>query len=265
MSSASEGRYGAIERAYGEGRFSDALERAEALLTELQGPDAPPETQTVLGRLQLLTGHIHLYGLGQPDEARAYYQAVANSSAPSTLVDLAQAGLKRCEEQPAASAAPAASTQASSPVTPEGLDLPATPWLNQLSEPQEALSALQAAWREVPASPPAATPLPDEGTPATPWGIDEASSASEAETPADHSITEGPEEDTSKTKQETALHTEVELVEDQDSSSPGPDYSLGNLVVELAPSPDDPPSENRPQQPKERGQSWRRFFKLKRP
>jgi len=265
MSSASESRYGAIERAYGEGRFSDALERAEALLTELQGPDAPPDTQAVLGRLQLLTGHIHLYGLGQPDEARAYYQAVARSCAPSTLVDLAQAGLKRCEEQPAASAAPAASTQASSPVTPEGLDLPATPWLNQLSEPQEALSALQAAWRDVPASPPAATPLPDEGTPATPWGIDEASSASEAETPADHSITEGPDEDTSETKQEPALHAEVELVDEHDSSSPGPDYSLGNLVVELAPSPDDPPSENRPQQPQERGQSWRRFFKLKRP
>ena len=263
MSSASEGRYGAIERAYGEGRFSDALERAEALLTELQGPDAPPETQAVLGRLQLLTGHIHLYGLGQPDEARAYYQAVAHSSAPSTLVDLAQAGLKRCEEQPAAS------TQASSPVTPEGLDLPATPWLNQLSEPQEALSALQAAWRDVPASPPAATPLPDEGTPATPWGTvtaaDEATSASEAETGADHCITEGPDEDTSETKQETALPAEVELVDEQDSSSPGPDYSLGNLVVELAPSPDDPPSENRPQQPQERGQSWRRFFKLKRP
>jgi len=268
MSSASEGRYGAIERAYGEGRFSDALERAEALLTELQGPEATAESQAVLGRLQLLTGHIHLYGLGQPDEARAYYQAVAHSSAPSTLVDLAQAGLKRCEEQPAASAAPAASTQASSPVTPEGLDLPATPWLNQLSEPQEALSALQAAWRDVPASPPAATPLPDEGTPATPWGTvtaaDEATSASEAETGADHCITEGPDEDTSETKQETALHAEVELVDEQDSSSPGPDYSLGNLVVELAPSPDDRPIENRPQQPQERGQSWRRFFKLKR-
>ena len=265
MSSASEGRYGAIERAYGEGRFSDALERAKALLTELQGPEATAESQAVLGRLQLLTGHIHLYGLGQPDEARAYYQAVANSSAPSTLVDLAQAGLKRCEEQPAASAAPAASTQASSPVTPEGLDLPATPWLNQLSEPQEALTALQAAWREVPASPPASTPLPDEGTPATPWGIDEATSASEAETPADHSLAEGSGEDTSATKKEPALHTEVELVDEQDSSSPGPDYSLGNLVVELAPSPDEPPSENRPQQPQERGQSWRRFFKLKRP
>ena len=263
MSSASEGRYGAIERAYGEGRFSDALERAEALLTELQGPDASPETQAVLGRLQLLTGHIHLYGLGQPDEARAYYQVVAHSSAPSTLVDLAQAGLKRCEEQPAAS------TQAASPVTLEGLDLPATPWLNQLSEPQEALSALQAAWRDGPASPPAATPLPDEGTPATPWGTvtaaDEASSASEAETPADHSLAEGPDEDTSETKQEPARPAEVELVDEQDSSSTGPDYSLGNLVVELAPSPDDPPSENRPQQPQERGQSWRRFFKLKRP
>ena len=71
MSSASEGRYGAIERAYGEGRFSDALERAKALLTELQGPEATAESQAVLGRLQLLTGHIHLYGLGQPDEARA--------------------------------------------------------------------------------------------------------------------------------------------------------------------------------------------------
>ena len=105
--------------------------------------------------------------------------------------------------------------------------------------------------------------------PATPWGTvtaaDEASSASEAETPADHSITEGPDEDTSETKQEPALHAEVELVDEQDSSSPGPDYSLGNLVVELAPSPDEPPSENRPQQPQERGQSWRRFFKLKRP
>ena len=269
MSSASEGRYEAIERAYGEGRFSDALERAEALLSELQGPEAPPETEAVLGRLQLLTGHIHLYGLGQADEARAYYQAVARSCAPSTLVDLAQAGLKRCEEQPAASAAPAASTQSSSPVTTEGLDLPATPWLNQLSEPQEALSALQAAWREVPASLPAATPLPDEGTPATPWGTgttgDEATSASEAETPTDRFLTEGPGEEISETKKEPALHAEVELVDEQDSSSPGPDYSLGNLVVELAPSPDDPPSENRPQQPQERGQSWRRFFKLKRP
>ena len=265
MSSASEGRYGAIERAYGEGRFSDALERAEALLTELQGPDAPPETQAVLGRLQLLTGHIHLYGLGQPDEARAYYQAVARSTAPTTLVELAQAGLKRCEEQPAASTAPAANTQASSPVTPGDLELPATPWLSLLSEPQETLTALQTAWREVPASPPAATPLPRAGTPATPWvtstTANEATSASQAEHPADHSLTEGDGEDTSERKKEPAPPAEVELVDEQDS---GPDYSLGNLVVELAPNPDDPPNENRPQQPQERGGSWRRFFKLRR-
>ena len=150
MSSASEGRYGAIERAYGEGQFSDALERAEVLLTELNRPDAPPKTQAVLGRLQLLTGHIHLYGLGPPDEARAYYQAVAHSTAPTTLVELAQAGLKRCEEQPAASTAPAANTQASSPVTPGDLELPATPWLSLLSEPQEALTALQTACARCP-------------------------------------------------------------------------------------------------------------------
>ena len=56
----------------------------------------------------------------------------------------------------------------------------------------------------------------------------------------------------------------MELVDEQDSSSAGPDYSLGNLVVELALSPDDRPIENRHQQPQERGQSWRRFFKLKR-
>ena len=239
MSSASEGRYGAIERAYGEGQFSDALERAEALLTELNRPDAPPKTQAVLGRLQLLTGHIHLYGLGQPDEARAYYQAVAHSTAPTTLVELAQAGLKRCEEQPAASTAPAANTQASSPVTPGDLELPA--------------------------SPPAATPLPRAGTPATPWGTgttaNEATSASQAEQPADHSLTEGDGEDTSERKKEPAPPAEVELVDEQDS---GPDYSLGNLVVELAPNPDDPPNENRPQQPQERGGSWRRFFKLRR-
>ena len=115
------------------GQFSDALERAEALLTELNRPDAPPKTQAVLGRLQLLTGHIHLYGLGQPDEARACYQAVAHSTA---------------------STAPAANTQASSPVKPGDLELPATPWLSLLSEPQEALTALQTAWREVPASHP---------------------------------------------------------------------------------------------------------------
>ena len=236
MSSASSDRYAAIERAYGEGRFSDALQGAEALLHELQASASGPESETALSRLQLLTGHIHLYGLRQPQDAQAYYQAVAGSRAPSTLVDLAQAGLQRCQLQPAAQEEP--SSQQAIGDLPE---LPATPWLNQLSEPQEALSALQAAWTEVPASeapPVIATPTVIDGSPATPWG----DAAPNVEVLADEPELEPqPTDDAAPAEREW------------------PDYSQGNLVVEL------PFSENRPQEPLHEGSNWRRFFRLKRP
>ncbi|UPH89342.1 hypothetical protein [Synechococcus sp. NB0720_010] len=236
MSSASSDRYAAIERAYGEGRFSDALQGAEALLHELQASASGPESETALSRLQLLTGHIHLYGLGQPQDAQAYYQAVADSTAPSTLVDLAQAGLQRCQLQPAAQEEP--SSQQAIGDLPE---LPATPWLNQLSEPQEALTALQAAWTEVPASGPPpviATPTVIDGSPATPWG----DAAPNVEVLADEPELEPqPTDDAAPAEREW------------------PDYSQGNLVVEL------PFSENRPQEPLHEGSNWRRFFRLKRP
>ena len=235
MSSASSDRYAAIERAYGEGRFSDALQGAEALLHELQASASGPESETALSRLQLLTGHIHLYGLGQPQDAQGYYQAVAGSMAPSTLVDLAQAGLQRCQLQPAAQEEP--SSQQAIGDLPE---LPATPWLNQLSEPQEALSALQAAWTEVPASeapPVIATPTVLNGSPATPWG----DAAPNVEVLADEPELEPqPTDDAAPAEREW------------------PDYSQGNLVVEL------PFSENRPQEPHHEGSNWRRFFRLKR-
>ena len=236
MSSASSDRYAAIERAYGEGRFSDALQGAEALLHELQASASGPESETALSRLQLLTGHIHLYGLGQPQDAQAYYQAVADSTAPSTLVDLAQAGLQRCQLQPAAQEEP--SSQQAIGDLPE---LPATPWLNQLSEPQEALTALQAAWTEVPASGPPpviATPTVLNGSPATPWG----DAAPNVEVLADEPELEPqPTDDAAPAEREW------------------PDYSQGNLVVEL------PFSENRPQEPLHEGSNWRRLFRLKRP
>ncbi len=236
MSSASSDRYAAIERAYGEGRFSDALQGAEALLHELQASASGPESETALSRLQLLTGHIHLYGLGQPQDAQAYYQAVAGSRALSTLVDLAQAGLQRCQLQPAAQEEP--SSQQAIGDLPE---LPATPWLNQLSEPQEALTALQAAWTEVPASGPPpviATPTVLNGSPATPWG----DAAPNVEVLADEPELEPqPTDDAAPAEREW------------------PDYSQGNLVVEL------PFSENRPQEPLHEGSNWRRFFRLKRP
>ena len=235
MSSASSDRYAAIERAYGEGRFSDALQGAEALLLELQARASGPESETDLSRLQLLTGHIHLYGLGQPQDAQAYYQAVAGSTAPSTLVDLAQTGLQRCQLQPPAPQEPS-SLQAIGDLP----ELPATPWLNQLSEPQEALTDLQAAWNEVPASGPPpviATPTVLNGSPATPWG----DAAPNVE----------------------VLDDEPELEpQPTDDAAPAerewPDYSQGNLVVEL------PFSENRPQEPHHEGSNWRRFFRLKR-
>ena len=236
MSSASSDRYAAIERAYGEGRFSDALQGAEALLHELQARASGPESETALSRLQLLTGHIHLYGLRQPQDAQAYYQAVAGSMAPSTLVDLAQTGLQRCQLQPPAPQEPS-SLQAIGDLP----ELPATPWLNQLSEPQEALTDLQAAWNEVPASGPPpviATPTVLNGSPATPWG----DAAPNVE----------------------VLDDEPELEpQPTDDAAPAerewPDYSQGNLVVEL------PFSENRPQEPHHEGSNWRRFFRLKRP
>ena len=235
MSSASSDRYAAIERAYGEGRFNDALQGAEALLLELQARASGPESETDLSRLQLLTGHIHLYGLGQPQDAQAYYQAVAGSTAPSTLVDLAQTGLQRCQLQPPAQEEPS-SLQAIGDLP----ELPATPWLNQLSEPQEALTDLQAAWNEVPASGPPpviATPTVLNGSPATPWG----DAAPNVE----------------------VLDDEPELEpQPTDDAAPAerewPDYSQGNLVVEL------PFSENRPQEPHHEGSNWRRFFRLKR-
>ena len=235
MSSASSDRYAAIERAYGEGRFNDALQGAEALLLELQGSASGTESETDLSRLQLLTGHIHLYGLGQPQDAQAYYQAVAGSTAPSTLVDLAQTGLQRCQLQPPAPQEPS-SLQAIGDLP----ELPATPWLNQLSEPQEALTDLQAAWNEVPASGPPpviATPTVLNGSPATPWG----DAAPNVE----------------------VLDDEPELEpQPTDDAAPAerewPDYSQGNLVVEL------PFSENRPQEPHHEGSNWRRFFRLKR-
>ena len=236
MSSASSDRYAAIERAYGEGRFSDALQGAEALLLELQARASGPESETDLSRLQLLTGHIHLYGLGQPQDAQAYYQAVAGSTAPSTLVDLAQTGLQRCQLQPPAQEEPS-SLQAIGDLP----ELPATPWLNQLSEPQEALTALQTAWNEVPASGPPpviATPTVLNGSPATPWG----DAAPNVEVLADEPELEPqPTDDAAPAEREW------------------PDYSQGNLVVEL------PFSENRPQEPHHEGSNWRRFFRLKRP
>jgi hypothetical protein len=124
MSSPQDQAYINIERAYGEGKFSEALRLAEALL-----PLLPTDRADGLAeRLQLLMGHIYLYGLGAPELAAGHYQSVHDASADPAYRQLAQQGLVLCQNaptpEPAAMAEPLPAAAA-----------PAMPWLEQLHDP----------------------------------------------------------------------------------------------------------------------------------
>lgn len=107
MGESLEARYIAVERAYGEGRFTAALDQALALVPQLE-----PGRDDQLGlRLQLLIGHIHGYGLQQPAEAAAAYRLVLQQSTDPEYQALAQQGLEQWAAQQ-----------------------PATPWLSQLAD-----------------------------------------------------------------------------------------------------------------------------------
>lgn len=146
-----EAAYIAVERAYGEGRFAAALEQALALQPQLQ---AEHSDQLAL-RLQLLIGHIHVYGLQQPSQAAAAYGLVLQRSSDATYQALARQGLERCRQQNEVDATPPEAQSASAPDTsapePDGsvAELPATPWLSQLSQPERALQEIRDAWSTV--------------------------------------------------------------------------------------------------------------------
>jgi hypothetical protein len=106
MSSSLEQAYAAVEQAYAGGDFATALDAAEALLPELTA-DRDDQLQQ---RLQLLIGHIHLYGLQQPNQAAAAYRAVLEHCQEPSYRASAEAGLRDA----------AATGQ------------PATPWLEAL-------------------------------------------------------------------------------------------------------------------------------------
>ena len=160
MQSSQEQAYSAIERSYAEGRFRDALEQAQALQPQLERGHPDQLDQ----RLQLLIGHIHLYGLNQRQQAEAAYRTALEQCREPIYRQLAEQGLGLCQEQEQPpEPAPA--------ITPTSNELPATPWLTQLNDPQQALAAIQQAWATVI---PAATdqPSPIEApatTAATPW------------------------------------------------------------------------------------------------
>jgi tetratricopeptide (TPR) repeat protein len=117
-----------VERAYSQGQFKEALTQAEALLNNR--PEDADDLQ--FSRLQLLSGHINLYGLKQYDAASTYYDQVVETSQEPTYRDLARQGLDICASE-RAKPAPVASdppfeTEASGTLA-AGATAPAMPWL----------------------------------------------------------------------------------------------------------------------------------------
>jgi hypothetical protein len=180
MSGSLEEAYVAVERAYGQGDFATALQLAVALRPQVQAgrPDLLDQ------RLQLLLGHIHLYGLNQPGPAATAYAAVLESCNEPAYRDLASQGLDLSRQQLAATPGGAPETagatpwEAAAPGTAAGdlagtpsvsqaspqpqnaVALPATPWLSQLQDPQLALQQIQTAPATV-ATPATAEPAPE--------------------------------------------------------------------------------------------------------
>jgi hypothetical protein len=208
MPSPEEQAYSAVERAYGQGDFARALELALALQPQLP-PNRPDQLDQ---RLQLLIGHIHLYGLAQPREAAAAYQAVLASCSEPNYRQLAEQSLELCAPtDPAEPSSPEAETQASS-ASATAADLPATPWLSQLQDPQQALTQIQAAWATAePASQPIAPVLQEApAPPATPWATSndtrlEAAEVAASPEPSEHSPEPEPPADTTPPAPEPPL------------------------------------------------------------
>ena len=88
-------RYGAIEQAYCQERWTSVIHDGQTLLGDLSRvDDTPPEG--LKERLQLLIAHAFLYGLGDRDSAEDLYQAVLRSGAEASLRQIAEQGLQQC-------------------------------------------------------------------------------------------------------------------------------------------------------------------------
>ncbi len=161
--------YIAVERAYSQGQFPAALERAQQLAGQL--PEGTPDQLAL--RLRMLTAHIHLYGLQQPSQALPLYQQVLEQSSDPTYHELARQGIALSNQLTAAapesssaevpeaeasmgaapSAAPTALEAAFPGTVPDfasgapvaagaaAATAAAMPWLNDLTDPGAATSA----------------------------------------------------------------------------------------------------------------------------
>ncbi len=162
MANSFDEAYRDVELAYSQGRFAEALERGELLLSQVSAGD--PHAL----RLKLLMGHSHLYGLRQPKEAAELYHQVLASSSEPTYRDLAAEGLLLCQQALQESQDPSAA--------------PAMPWIGE-GEPMPLQPAPAAApWQE--AATGALTGPERDGDPVEPVRVEVLPTSGQAATPA---------------------------------------------------------------------------------
>ena len=173
-----EQHYQAAERAYGLGKYTEALSRTSRLWDQLQNASDERDEALVLGwraALALLQGHIELHGLHQPDQASVWYQQVLRNQPDATMTALAEQGLQRCRlEEPSIEEQRTTATEVTTPdllkdpfltrdpdqAKPAPIDaVTAMPWLTGDPKPQPK-SAL-----ELPCKP---TPVPNQEPKVTP-------------------------------------------------------------------------------------------------
>jgi hypothetical protein len=125
-------RYAAIETSYRAERWSEVLERGNALLADLGTPETP-EAAGLRERLQLLLGHTHLHGLGDRAAAARCYREVLAVTGDPRLRQSAEEELRGCEASAAAAPSAAApwleaagsrAARAPQPLIPEVVEEP---------------------------------------------------------------------------------------------------------------------------------------------
>ncbi|MCP4973171.1 MAG: hypothetical protein GY914_05775, partial [Prochlorococcus sp.] len=98
-----EKEYLAAEKAYGAGDFGTAAAISSTLLSQLESlPESGAERDALMAWrafVALLMGHIQLYGLGELNHAAHHYKLVLDSQPDTTLRELAEQGLDRCQSQ----------------------------------------------------------------------------------------------------------------------------------------------------------------------
>ncbi|MEB3263029.1 MAG: hypothetical protein VKJ66_01510 [Synechococcus sp.] len=100
MTETQEHLYAAVELAYSEGQWQQALELGEQLLRQI-GDDNP----SLHLRLELLLGHTQLYGFGNAAAAAQHYTTVQQLQPEPILLDIAVQGLEHCRQLLGASTA----------------------------------------------------------------------------------------------------------------------------------------------------------------